>query len=218
MYGLLIRFYWSGTGQIEIIGEPDFCWVHAGTRHPKLVVCKSTESSLPLPFNDLFFQEEFKPEWVADLRDLPASLQAFNTNDCPMPDRQCVEALQQIYNYMTFNKNKYGILTNLTCAWFFQQVENGHTLFYTGPINLQNSYGSLSMLQAYVGIVLLTEKQSLHASPVLNARPPNQVFSPTGLAALINCQNTIKSAGNYGAPVKDGAYKCLALDFHLCDF
>jgi hypothetical protein len=41
------RFYRSGTGPIEIIGVPDFCWIHAGTRHPKLVVCKSIIFSLP---------------------------------------------------------------------------------------------------------------------------------------------------------------------------
>lgn len=168
--------------------------------------------------NTLFFQEEFKPEWVADLRDLPASLQAFNTIDCPVPDKQCVEALQQIYGYMTFNNNKYGILTNLTRAWFFQRVENGRTLSYAGPVSLHNSDGSLSMLQAYVGIVLLAEKQPFHASPVLDPGPPGRLFSSTAPTALANRRNPVKSAGDYKVSVKDGAYECLDLDFHLCDF
>jgi len=55
------RFYRSGTGKIEIIGEPDFCWIHAGTKHPKLVVRKSIMLSPlhptpPHPLTTSFFR------------------------------------------------------------------------------------------------------------------------------------------------------------------
>jgi hypothetical protein len=51
-----------------------------------------------------------------------------------------MDALHQLYGYMTFNKNKYGILNNMQYAWFFQRAETadleGRTLQYYGPINL----------------------------------------------------------------------------------
>jgi hypothetical protein len=119
---------------------------------------------------------------------------------------------------MTFNNNKYGVLTNLTRAWFFQRVEDGRTLHYAGPINLHNPPGSFSMLKAYVGIVLLAEKKPFHASPVLDARPPGRLFASTGPTALKQRRIAVKKAGNYTAPIKDGAYECLDLDFRLCDF
>jgi hypothetical protein len=73
-------------------------------------------------------------------------------------DRQCVEALQQIYGYMTFNDNKYGVLSNFRRAWFFRRVEGGGTLQYAGPIDLDNSATSPSILKAFVGVVLLAER------------------------------------------------------------
>jgi hypothetical protein len=32
------RFYRPGSGKIDIIGDPDFAWLHIGTGHPKLIV------------------------------------------------------------------------------------------------------------------------------------------------------------------------------------
>jgi hypothetical protein len=63
-----------------------------GTRHPKLVVRKLIEPLAPLCY---IFQAEYKPDWVADLLDLRASLES---------------ALQQIYSYIY--DHKYGILSN----------------------------------------------------------------------------------------------------------
>jgi len=83
-------------------------------------------------------------------------------------DRQCVEALQQIYGYMTFNDNKYGVLSNFCHAWFFQQVEGGSTLHYAGPIELNNSATSPSVLKAFIGIVLLAESNPFHASQTVD--------------------------------------------------
>lgn len=117
---------------------------------------------------------------------------------------QCVEALQQIYGYMTFNDDKYGVLSNFHRAWFFQRVEGG-TLCYAEPIDLNNSATSPSILKAFVGIVLLAESNPFHASP-------------TGPTALDDRRKAVKKAGDYLAPDEGGAYKCLDLDPRLCDF
>jgi hypothetical protein len=50
------RFYRLGSGEIGIIGDPDFAWLHAGTGHPKLVVRKSMESPTPPSVNDVFYR------------------------------------------------------------------------------------------------------------------------------------------------------------------
>ena len=34
---------------------------------------------------------------------------------------------------MTFNENKYSVLSNMQHAWFFQRVEGGQTLRHYGP-------------------------------------------------------------------------------------
>jgi hypothetical protein len=49
------RFHRPRRGQIGIIGEADFSWLHVGTNHPKLVVrSKSLESPAPLFVNGVF--------------------------------------------------------------------------------------------------------------------------------------------------------------------
>lgn len=155
--------------------------------------------SAPLSFNELFFQVEFKPEWIVDLRDVPACLEA---NGSSVHDRKCVEALQQIYGYMTFNNNKFGILSNLTRSWFFRRVGDGRTLHHAGPINHHTFPGSPSILKAYVGIILLEEKDFLQASDLM---PLDRLFGSTGPTALSDRRIAVKQAGNYLAPVKKGA-------------
>ena len=49
----------------------------------------------PLLFRKFLFQDEFKEEWMADLQDMPASIQAFNTNDFPVPNRHCLQHSEQ---------------------------------------------------------------------------------------------------------------------------
>jgi hypothetical protein len=119
---------------------------------------------------------------------------------------------------MTFNDNKYGVLTNLHRAWFLRQVEGGNTLHYAGPIDLNNSATSPSVLKAFVGIVLLAESNSSHDSPTVGPIPPGRLFASTGVTALDDRRKAVKMAGNYLAPTEGGAYKCLDLDPRLCNF
>jgi len=83
---------------------------------------------------------EYKTKWAAPLADLPAYFQR-NARKI-IKERQSIDAVFQLYGYMTFNENKYGILNNMECAWFFQRVETadsqGKTLQYYGPINLMS--------------------------------------------------------------------------------
>jgi hypothetical protein len=41
--------------------------------------------------------------------------------------KQSYDALQQIYGYMTFNNNKFGILTNWQRVWFLRRAERPET-------------------------------------------------------------------------------------------
>jgi hypothetical protein len=55
--------------------------------------------------------------------------------------RQSVDALEQIYGYMTFNHGRFGALGNWKRLYFLRQVEcsNRKTLQYFGPIELDDS-------------------------------------------------------------------------------
>ncbi|KAK2460073.1 hypothetical protein APHAL10511_007907 [Amanita phalloides] len=105
------------SGNNQIIGAPDFSWLRASQG------CG---------------QVEYKTKWAAPLKDLPAYFQR-NAHKI-VQERQSIDAVFQLYGYMTFNENKYDILNNMEYAWFFQRVETaesqGKTLRYYGPINL----------------------------------------------------------------------------------
>jgi hypothetical protein len=104
-------------------------------------------------------QIEYKTIWAAPLEDLPAYFQR-RAEKLPRRARQSIDAVFQLYGYMTFNENKYGILNNMERAWFFQRVEardgKGKTLQYYGPISFGSGH-SPSMLKAFVGTILLAE-------------------------------------------------------------
>ncbi len=104
-------------------------------------------------------QVEYKTKWAAPLENLPTHFER-RAQEIPRLARQSIDAVFQLYGYMTFNDNKYGILNNMECAWFFQCVETpegrGKTLQYYGPISF-DSDRSPSMLKAFVGTILLAE-------------------------------------------------------------
>jgi hypothetical protein len=79
---------------------------------------------------------------------------------------QSLDALQQIYGYMTFNENKFGILTNWQHALFLRRAEtpDRKTLEYY----LIELDGPISMLKAWVGMVLLVEDDWFYASPTIS--------------------------------------------------
>jgi hypothetical protein len=86
----------------------------------------------------LVAQVEYKTKWAAPLQDFPGYLQRNDRRN--ISERQSMDTLHQLYGYMMFNENKYGILNNIQYAWFFQRVETadfeGRTLQYYGPINI----------------------------------------------------------------------------------
>lgn len=118
-----------------------------------------------------------------------------------------LEALQQTYGYMTFNENRFGILTNWKRALFLRRAESsGHkTLEYY----LLELGGPISMLKAWVGIILLAENNWFYASPTPNSAPPSRTFGASTTA--------LKERKYHIRPV-DGKYPCIALDFCLCFF
>jgi len=119
---------------------------------------------------------------------------------------------------MTFNNNKYGVLSNWTRAWFLRRVETDgrKTLEYAGPIELQGSASSPSILKALVGMALLSHTDWFYASPTLFSSPPHAFGdSNTGESAL---KKAMKAAGNYNVSPVDGMYPRLGLDSRLCHF
>jgi len=158
--GIEGEFYIPGGGGVAIVGEPDFSWIQDQGNmqpHPKLAV-------------------EYKAWWEADLINLPTSFA--KPMRTPSEERS-IEGLEQLYGYMSFNENKYSILTNWKRAWAFRRIETADrkTLQYAGPIELDDPASSLSMLKLFVGMVLLAEEEWFYASPIVNIAPPNCFFS-----------------------------------------
>ncbi|KAF9514178.1 hypothetical protein BS47DRAFT_1485282 [Hydnum rufescens UP504] len=195
--GVVGDFQTEGSGNTTVIGSPDFSWVMDRDRpHPKLVV-------------------EYKPWWIANLENLPA---AFENPGASIHSRQSLDALEQVYGYMTFNDNKFGILSNWHHAWFLRRVETSHckTLEYF-HVELGGLNPPVSMLKAWVGLVLLADGDWFYSSPTPMRFPPARYFA-NNAEGWKDRKKAIRTAGDYHAPLVDGTYECLELDFQLCHF
>jgi hypothetical protein len=104
-------------------------------------------------------QLEYKTKWACLLEDLPEYFREFwrkgreGTNVQAVQARQSVDAVFQLYGYMTFNENKYGILSNMQHAWVFRRIvtadSEGKTLQCYRPISFKDSNNSkMSVLRS----------------------------------------------------------------------
>jgi len=143
---------------------------------------------------------------------------AFNGTCDDTLSQQSLHALEQIYGYMTFNNNKFGILTNWQCALFLRHAETSDRKaleYYT--IELDRPCQPISMLKAWVGMVLLAEDDWFCASPTKSPAPPGRNIG-TSTAAWKEWKGPVGVAQGYHMQTVDGEYQCLALDFRLCCF
>lgn len=116
---------------------------------------------------------------------------------------------------MTLNDNKFGILTNWQRALFLRRVETPgrETLEYF----LVERDGPISMLKAWVGMILLAENDWFYSSPSLCSTPPAPSRHFTR-ATQTEWTRAITVAENYHSHPIDGHYQCLPLHFRLCRF
>jgi hypothetical protein len=119
---------------------------------------------------------------------------------------------------MTFNDNKFGILTNWKHALFLRRAEtpDRKTLEYY-LVELDGPGQPISMLKAWVGMVLLAEDDWFYASPTPSSAPPGRNFG-TSAAAWKDRKGAVFNAEKYHMQPINGAYQCLAIDFCLCRF
>ena len=122
------------TGNNQIIGEPDFSWLSElpavpgstglpeTAKHPKVVV---RVSKWCLLLTGLIFvgQLEYNTKWACVLEKSPEYFHEFRRKGTNVQARQSVDAIFQLYGYMTFNDNKYGILNNMEHAYVFRRIE-----------------------------------------------------------------------------------------------
>jgi hypothetical protein len=143
--------------------------------------------------------------------DLALVVAAFNGTHNGTLGEQALHALQQTHGYMTFNSNKLGILSNWRQALFLRRAEtpNRKTLEYY-LIKLEGPGQPMSMLKAWVGMILLGEADWFYASPGRN-------FGTT-TTAWKERKGAVQNAGDYHMLPKSGDYECLALEFRLCHF
>lgn len=137
---------------------------------------------------------------------------AFNGTLDDAPSSRSLHALQQTYAYMTFNNNRYGILSNWRRALFLRRAETPErkTLEYY-VVELDGSDQPLSMLKAWVGIALLAEDNWFYASP------PGRNFR-SSKTAWAERKVVFADAEEYYMQPVNGAYDCLAIDFRLISF
>ena len=115
---------------------------------------------------------------------------------------------------MTFNNNRFGILTNWRRALFLRRAETSDrkTLEYYA-VELDGPNQPFSVLKAWVGMVLLAENDWFYASD-----PSGRNFGFSTLTALNQQRKAINDAQQYHMLPVHGQYQCLALDFRLCRF
>lgn len=118
------------------------------TQHP---APKGCGVSLMISF---IAQFEYKTIWSAPLKNLPGYF-ATDTDDRRALEKQSVHALYQAYGYMSFNENKYGVLTMI-----------GFSAHRDGRSQRQN----FDILWT-VGIILLSENTWFHCSNSCQATP-----------------------------------------------
>jgi len=125
---------------------------------------------------------------------------------------------------MTFNDNKYGILSNMQYAWFFQRVQTangkGRTLQYYGPIDIDvDSVHTPSMLKAFVGTILLAETASTwFHTPVSDIDSLSNRYFRSSDTAIRDRDIAILQAQSYNSTPVAGSYSLLPLDARLCRF
>ncbi|KAH9986316.1 hypothetical protein BJV74DRAFT_928778, partial [Russula compacta] len=157
---------------------------------------------------------EYKSWWAANL--VVADANGGTPGDAL--NKASLHALEQIYGYMTFNNNKFGILSNWQRALFLRRAEtlDRKTLeYYT--IELDGPDQAISMLKAWVGMVLLAEDDWFYAFPTISSAPPGRNFR-TSVAALKERKVAVRNAQEYRMVPIDGDYQCLTLDFRICRF
>ena len=181
--------------------------------NPKVIVRMVLISVFDRPH--FLVQVKYTTKWAAPLEDLSGYFRHRNVNRCSILEQQSIDAIQQLYGYLTFNETRYGVLSNLQHTWFFQHVETanckGKTLQYFGPIDI-DSTSLPSMLKAFVGIILLAEvRSSFHTSPT-----PGRYFDRSH-PAILNCDAAILRR-SHRPTVVAGSYKIFRLDPRLCYF
>jgi len=111
---------------------------------------------------------------------------------------------------MTFNNNKFGILTNWRRALFLRRAERKTLEYYT--IELDGPDQPISMLKAWVGMVPLAKDDWFYEYPTISSAPPIQNSTATWK------ERTQGAVGDAQELSVDGDYQCLPLDFYLCRF
>ncbi len=119
---------------------------------------------------------------------------------------------------MTFNNNKFGILTNWHRALFLRRAEtpDRKTLEYYA-IELDGPNQPFSMLKAWVGMFLLARDNWFYASPTISSPPPGRNFG-TSITAWKNRRRAARDTQEYHMLPIRGNYRRIALDFRLCRF
>jgi len=122
---------------------------------------------------------------------------------------------------MSFNNNKFGILTNWQRAWFLRRAETpGCKNLEYFLVELHDTSAQISMLKAWVGMVLLANDDWFYASPSTISSPhPAQHFKQS-FTSWQEWNAAFIAAGQYHTqpdPI-DHQYQCLPLDFRLCHF
>ena len=150
---------------------------------------------------------EYKTWWAANLVHIVA---AFRGTRSDALSQQSLDALQQVYGYMTFNDNKFGILTNWQHALFLRRAETSDRK--TLECYLVELDGPISMLKAWVGMVLLAEDDWFYTSHPISSTPPDRNFG-TSAAAWKERNGAVGNAQGYHMLPVNGQYQRLTLDF-----
>ncbi|KAJ3045497.1 hypothetical protein HDV00_009151 [Rhizophlyctis rosea] len=182
--GVAVGEFASIGGNGSVIANPDKIWIGDVTaRNPKptLVV-------------------EFKTPWALVNQDL---VTAWNSLTAPKTNKTVYKAITQIYEYMSLNHLRYGVLSTFEGTWFLQRVEGaagvtGGVLEMAGPFTIRPS-APFSIFEALGAFMTIVNEDRFYTSPHQSPAPTPRNYTPTEFP--VNRAGAVVNATFQGYPV-----------------
>ncbi|KAJ3271053.1 hypothetical protein HK104_004753 [Borealophlyctis nickersoniae] len=159
LVGIQPGYFVPVDGNKSVVADPDRIWV-SGT--DPFSTCKSVL--------------EFKTPWSFACKNMIAEY--LKKRD--KASAKVVKLIHQLYGYMSFNHQRFGVISTFDNTWFCRRVDSvtGGVLEIAGPYTYmgKNPY----ILEAYLAFLLLVDEQWFYASPT-SSPAPQRKKQPIGI-------------------------------------
>lgn len=125
---------------------------------------------------------EFKTPWAFKIRNL---VEEYGRKQ-DKPTAKVVKLIQQVYGYMTFNHQRYGVVSTYDQTWYFRRMDSttGGILEITDPIkrDSQNPY----LLESLLTLLHLADESWFYVSPTTYSTSPAPIRKNLQVAMTVD--------------------------------